>query len=70
MAADGSMNTEDFRKKLIDKILMVLSSGSDEECAICLDVLKTPVITPCAHLFCRPCIEQVINSEKVCELIG
>jgi len=58
-------NTDEFRKQLIDKILMVLNSGSDEECAICLDGLKTPVITHCAHLFCRPCIVQVINADKV-----
>jgi len=58
-------NTEEFRKQLIEKILMVLNSGSDEECAICLDGLKSPVITQCAHLFCRVCILQVINTDKV-----
>ena len=58
-------STEEFRKQLIEKILMVLNSGSDEECAICLDTLKSPVITHCAHLFCRACIVQVINADKV-----
>jgi len=57
--------SEEFRRQLIEKILMVLNSGSDEECAICLDGLKSPVITHCAHLFCRPCILQVINTDKV-----
>jgi SWI/SNF-related matrix-associated actin-dependent regulator of chromatin subfamily A3 len=59
------MNPDEFHKKLVEKIVAVLNSGSDEECPICLEGLKTPVITHCAHLFCRTCIEQVINSEKV-----
>jgi len=64
--ANGSdTSAEEFRKQLIEKILMVLNSGSDEECPICLEELKTPVITHCAHLFCRICIVQVINSDKV-----
>ena len=62
--AEEPTQTDEFRKKLIEKILMVLNSGSDEECAICLEDLKTPVITHCAHLFCRPCIEAVIATDK------
>jgi SWI/SNF-related matrix-associated actin-dependent regulator of chromatin subfamily A3 len=26
--------------------------------------LKSPVITPCAHVFCRPCIERCLESVK------
>ena len=75
MTAEAEANatdtdTDEFRKQLIEKILMVLNSGSDEECAICLDGLKSPVITHCAHLFCRPCIIQVINADKVLLLRG
>lgn len=44
---------------------LILSSGSDEECAICLDSLTVPVITHCAHVFCKPCICQVIQNEQV-----
>jgi SWI/SNF-related matrix-associated actin-dependent regulator of chromatin subfamily A3 len=50
---------------LIEKMKIILSSGSDEECAICLDSLTFPVITHCAHVFCKPCICQVIHSEQV-----
>ncbi|XP_040283968.1 helicase-like transcription factor [Bufo bufo] len=55
---------EELREKLINKIKLVLNSGSDEECAICLDSLNIPIITRCAHVFCKPCICQVIHSEK------
>ncbi|XP_071999196.1 helicase-like transcription factor isoform X1 [Engystomops pustulosus] len=55
---------DELREKLVNKIKLVLSSGSDEECAICLDSLNIPVITYCAHVFCKPCICQVIHSEK------
>ncbi|XP_028614158.1 helicase-like transcription factor isoform X2 [Grammomys surdaster] len=55
---------EELRKMLIEKMKLILRSGSDEECAICLDSLKLPVITHCAHVFCRPCICQVIQCEQ------
>ena len=40
---------------------MVLNSGTDEECPVCLDSLVCPVITHCVHVFCRRCIEDVIK---------
>ncbi|KAG9343625.1 hypothetical protein JZ751_013795 [Albula glossodonta] len=61
--ADTSTSSE-LRERLIKKITLVLSSGSDEECAVCLDSIQQPVITYCAHVYCRPCICEVIRSEK------
>uniref|UniRef100_A0A8D2Q7B0 Helicase like transcription factor n=1 Tax=Varanus komodoensis TaxID=61221 RepID=A0A8D2Q7B0_VARKO len=55
---------EELREKLIEKMKLVLSSGSDEECAICLESLNVPVITHCAHVFCKLCICEVIQKEK------
>lgn len=52
------------KKKLIDQLIAVLSSGSDEECSICLESLDKAVITPCAHVYCRPCIEAVLKTKK------
>lgn len=55
---------EELRKMLVTKMKLILSSGSDEECSICLDSLTLPVITHCAHVFCKPCICQVIQREQ------
>ncbi|XP_058603407.1 helicase-like transcription factor isoform X2 [Onychostoma macrolepis] len=62
--ADDPGTPSELRERLINKITLVLNSGSDEECAICLDSLRQPVITYCAHVYCRPCICEVIRSEK------
>ncbi|XP_056248921.1 helicase-like transcription factor [Seriola aureovittata] len=53
----------ELRERLIEKLRLVLASGSDEECSVCLDSVRLPVITHCAHVYCRPCIAQVISSE-------
>lgn len=54
----------EMRERLIEKLRFVLASGSDEECAVCLDSVRLPVITHCAHVYCRPCIAQVIGTEQ------
>ncbi|XP_063772026.1 helicase-like transcription factor [Pseudophryne corroboree] len=59
----ASSTPEDLREKLVNNIKQVVSSGSDVECAICLDSLNMPVITRCAHVYCKPCICQVIHIE-------
>ena len=56
---------EELRKKLVSTLITLLSSGADEECPVCLDSLCTPVITHCAHVFCRRCIEDVIKTSEL-----
>lgn len=48
--------------------MLQLQIESQEVCAICLDNLDQPVITACAHAFCRGCIEQVIERQRKCPL--
>ncbi|NXG10598.1 HLTF factor, partial [Sakesphorus luctuosus] len=55
---------EELRETLVSKMKLVLSSGSDEECAVCLESLTLPVITHCAHVFCKPCIFEVLRNEQ------
>ncbi|KAL3846898.1 hypothetical protein ACJMK2_017850 [Sinanodonta woodiana] len=62
--SSGGELSHELQEKLIGTLITVLSSGSEEECAICLDGLKSPVITHCAHVYCRPCIEVVIKNER------
>ncbi|CDM29470.1 hypothetical protein DTO013E5_5196 [Penicillium roqueforti] len=48
--------------------MLQLQIESQELCAICLDNLEQPVITACAHAYCRGCIEQVIERQHKCPL--
>jgi SWI/SNF-related matrix-associated actin-dependent regulator of chromatin subfamily A3 len=48
--------------------MLSLQIESQEQCAICLDTLEQPVITACAHAYCRGCIEQVIERQHKCPL--
>ncbi|XP_020774681.2 LOW QUALITY PROTEIN: helicase-like transcription factor [Boleophthalmus pectinirostris] len=54
----------ELRERLIEKLRLVLASGSDEECSVCLDSVRFPVITHCAHVYCRPCIARVISTQE------
>ncbi|KAJ8030290.1 Helicase-like transcription factor [Holothuria leucospilota] len=62
--SDSSSCDEEEKKRLVTALLALLSQGSDEECCICLDSLKQPVITSCAHVFCFQCILEVISLDK------
>lgn len=69
MFADNK-TPEELHETLVNKMRLVLSSGSDEECAVCLESLALPVITRCAHVFCKPCIFEVIRREQVgCSMV-
>lgn len=62
--------TEELHEMFLSKIKLVLSSGLDEECTVCLESLTLPVITHCAHVFCKTCIFEVLRNERVgCSII-
>ena len=54
-------------RHILQKLLQ-LSVESHEECAICLEPLHTPVITTCAHVFGKECIERVIETQHRCPM--
>ncbi|XP_038276396.1 E3 ubiquitin-protein ligase TRIM69 [Dermochelys coriacea] len=35
-------------------------------CPLCMEWFKEPVILPCGHNFCRPCIEEIWGRAEVC----
>lgn len=60
---DDDLDADHDTQRLINDLLVTLSSGVDEECSVCLDSLVEPVITRCAHVFCQQCIMDVITSD-------
>ena len=39
-----------------------------DECPVCIDTLHDPVVTACAHAFCRECITKVIETQGKCPI--
>ncbi|KQJ95280.1 hypothetical protein BRADI_3g16215v3 [Brachypodium distachyon] len=39
--------------------------NSSFECNICLEADKEPVVTPCGHFFCWPCLYQWLNGHSI-----
>ena len=56
---DAGGGSTEAKQRLVKQLRDMIRSGVTEDCSICLDDLNTPVITPCAHVYCRPCIEKV-----------
>ena len=58
------MNEEDAveTKRLMEQLRDMIKDGMSDECSICLSEMDHPVITPCAHVYCKPCITQVIEN--------
>lgn len=57
----------DKNRKLLQNLLR-LYIENQEECAVCYEVPKDPVITHCKHAFCRPCITQTISIQAKCPM--
>ena len=54
-------------KKALQDVLQV-QIESQEDCAICLETLHTPVITTCGHFFGQDCISKVIETQHKCPM--
>jgi hypothetical protein len=47
-----------YTQEKAEHLLALLQGGEGEECCICLSALSDPVITTCAHIYCKPCITR------------
>lgn len=48
--------------------VLQLKIDSQEECPICMDSFRNPMITACAHVFCNECVERVIQEQHKCPM--
>jgi SWI/SNF-related matrix-associated actin-dependent regulator of chromatin subfamily A3 len=48
--------------------VLQLKIDCQEECPICMDSFRSPVITACAHVFCNECVERVIQEQRKCPM--
>ncbi|KAF2034663.1 hypothetical protein EK21DRAFT_85239 [Setomelanomma holmii] len=67
LEAEGMVDLTEENKAALQAMLQLLID-SQEDCPICLDNFKDPVITKCAHSFCTRCIERVIEGQKKCPM--
>jgi SWI/SNF-related matrix-associated actin-dependent regulator of chromatin subfamily A3 len=67
LEAEGVVDLTDENKDALQKMLQ-LSIDSQEDCPICFETLKDPVITRCAHIFCTHCLERVIEIQHKCPM--
>ena len=51
-------------QQFIEEIKALIRSGVSPDCSSCLSEPQLPVITPCAHIFCRACLDQVLQMSR------
>ena len=59
--------TNSANRKALQDLLQV-HVDSQEECPVCMDNMRSPMITACAHAFCKDCIERVIETQHRCPM--
>ncbi|KAF2789501.1 hypothetical protein K505DRAFT_284337 [Melanomma pulvis-pyrius CBS 109.77] len=67
LEAEGVVDLTEENKAALQQMLQ-LSIDSQEDCPICMETLKDPVITKCAHVFCTVCTEQFIANQHKCPM--
>jgi SWI/SNF-related matrix-associated actin-dependent regulator of chromatin subfamily A3 len=63
----GAVALDDKNRTLLQQALQLVIENQ-EECPVCMEELKEPVITYCKHTFCRGCITKVIEIQHKCPM--
>ena len=50
---ENTAEGEEKNKALAEQLREMIKEGFTDECSICLSEFTQPVITPCAHIYCR-----------------
>ena len=50
---ENTAEGEERNKALAEQLREMIKEGFTDECSICLSEFTQPVITPCAHIYCR-----------------
>ena len=50
---ENTVEGEEKNKALAEQLREMIKEGFTDECSICLSEFTQPVITPCAHIYCR-----------------
>ena len=61
-AVETATAASDEERQLVAQLRQMIKDGVTDDCSVCLEYLKSPVITPCAHVFCKTCIETVLDT--------
>ncbi len=54
--------SEEEARRLAEQLRKMIKEGLTDDCSICLSDIIAPVITACAHVYCRECITQHIEA--------
>jgi SNF2 family DNA or RNA helicase len=57
-----------FVLSTLEKINEKIEFDEEENCIICYDVMKQPILTPCGHMFCNYCIQQCMKLKLECPM--
>jgi DNA repair protein RAD5 len=55
-------------EQYVDELLDQIREGSNIDCPVCLEPADDAIITPCAHVMCRPCAQQQVIHNGNCPL--
>ena len=53
MTGNDNSETQNRNIQLAEQLRDMIKEGLSDECSICLSEMTQPVITPCAHVYCR-----------------